>query len=299
MSRINTSATVLDVTRRYGAWLTIAIGALLCLGAGGWDITKTPGAVAGGIGTGLLSAAVFAKITGLRSDFAEILIQQGVDDLFKNRSMDFDDDDWSRLMLDARTHYRVLGMANHGYIRNFPTEQQTASDFRAMLKGPAQVQILWLNPECPQAELRNRQEQKRDTIADTARSIIWFWEFRKTLDDSKQNRMHLLTYDDIPSCGVHWADDQLIVTHYLAASLNLDSPGLVLRSPAIRMGRLRVKAGKTPPLTRLYEQHYSQVHAGASPLTVERMPAIRDIQRRRSTGASEADLRPDGGQGTK
>ncbi len=285
-----------DVARRYAAWLVIAVGAIFCLVGAQYGVSKAPGAVLAGVGTGLVSAAAYAKITGLRSELADRLINQGIDDVFENRSRDFSDDDWSQLLQSARTHYRVLGTANHGYLRNQPTADQTEEDLRGAAQRGVSIQVLWLDPRSTQAAIRDSQEQ-RDTIADTARSIVWFCGVRERMPSSVRGKLEFLLYDDIPSCGITWADEQLVVSHYLAASLNLDSPGLVLRAPALRVGRLRMHVGPVPALTRLYEQHYKQVLASAEELTTEQVEEMRTIEQQRRGQLSEADLRSNRGDG--
>jgi hypothetical protein len=96
----------------------------------------------------------------------------------------------------------------------------------------------------------------------------------------------------MPTCGITWSDDLIIVSHYLAQELNLESPGLVLGPSMSLVDRLveRVRrSGKTlPEITEVYIANYRQIASSAQPLTAER---VAYLQGKLGTWGPESDAR--------
>jgi hypothetical protein len=280
-----------NIARRNTTLLAAAIGVAATAIGGSLGVASFWGVVCVGGGTALVTAAVYAWITSLREDFAETLTELGIDDVFADRHAYMRGGRWSELMRRARRHYRVLGTANHGYIRNTPTTEQTIADLRVLLsRKDLQIEFLWLAPDSEMAGLRNDQEADRDTIADTAKSIVWFWDFKRELKPVEQSRFSLKEYTDLPTCGLTWCDDEIIVSNYLAASLNLDSPGMILVNPSLRLGRFSTKLGKARELSELYEAHYQQVSSKSTEFDEARIDVIREMAAGKSAAPSEADV---------
>src|ERR1700754_1739699 len=100
--------------------LTIAgaVGIAL-LGAGVWaDPLSKPGVVLVSLGTGVLASTVVAAIALEREDFAQTVLGFGVQEVFADRSLTFDNHFWNWLINTTSHRYGVLGVANHGYLRN-------------------------------------------------------------------------------------------------------------------------------------------------------------------------------------
>jgi hypothetical protein len=174
--------------------------------------TKTMGAVLVSLGTALLSSVVVAAVALEREDFAQSMLDHGLQRLFENRKTAFADSYWTGLVRNVRSHYRVLGTANHGYLFDEQARKDTGESFRdAIVKRRVAVEMLWLRPDSDIARLREAEEGRR-TIEDTLESIVFFWEFRESLPDDSRERFALREYDTLPSCGLTWADDQMIVT---------------------------------------------------------------------------------------
>ena len=61
------------------------------------------------------------------------------------------------------------------------------------------------------------------------------WEFRQSLSAGVRDRLSVYAYRATPSCGLTWVDEFMVVTHYLAGTVNKTSPALLVRPPYIGM----------------------------------------------------------------
>ena len=129
----------------------------------------------------------------------------------------------------------VLGTANHGYLQNSDVvRQETKSALETALnRDGVQIAFLWLDPELETAKQREQEEARRTLRSDTCDAIKFFWELRKGLSPDKAERLQLRVYKALPTCGITWADDDIIVTHYLTGELNLTAPGLILQATRV------------------------------------------------------------------
>jgi hypothetical protein len=248
-----------------------------------------------GVGTSLIAAAFYTLLAEFRQEFADRLLEQGLVDLFPSRLRRFEEGFWPNLIDSTNDHYRVLGVANHGYMRREEPRQESRRALLAALERGVVVEILWLNPERRLAADREREE-KRATRRDIVDSIDWFWNLRKGLGEDLQARLRLKLHAAIPSCGLTWADDRLIVTHYIAGQNNLDSPGMVLSTSALGLFRplRRLAPGHTrrAALAQAYINTYKEVEAQATELSETGVAALLLKRPTWDTGdPSEGDLR--------
>lgn len=263
--------------------------------------TSTWGAVAVSIGTSLIASVIVAAYALEREAFAQALMDLGVDRLFRDRKREFDDDFWSSLVSGAHTHFRVLGAANHGYWHDEQARQDTVATLTdAIVKRSVDVEFLFLKPDGDLCRRRATEEQ-RDTVRDTLMSIDRFWIFRESLDQKHQHRLVLREYDVTPSCGITWADETLLVTHYLAGRNNLGSPGLLLRSGRAAVDTLFRPVGSSDvesPLTDIYIRNYKEIASDekSTVITQARVDQIRQMlhEAQGTEAISEADLRTNG-----
>ncbi|HEX8103245.1 MAG TPA: hypothetical protein VF533_11580 [Solirubrobacteraceae bacterium] len=260
--------------------------------------TTAAGAVLVSVGTSLAASVIVAAFALEREAFAQLIMDLGVDALFRDRKREFDDDFWTRMVERARSHYRVLGTANHGYWHDEQAREDTKRTLRdAIVKRQVEVEFLFLRPDGDLCGRRGKEEQ-RDTRKDALASIEQFWLFRESLPEDARRRLLLKEYEVTPSCGITWADDTLLVTHYLAGRNNLGSPGILLRSgrPMLQ-GVLRPVSGSEPPapLTDIYIRNYREIASPAKSTTIspERFAALQDQLRQLDDvpSVSEADLR--------
>lgn len=272
--------------------------ALLALGVALHPRSTWEGTVLVSVATSLIAAVVVAAFALEREAFAQTLLDLGVNRVFRDRKREFDDEFWAALVKGAREHYRVLGTANHGYWHDEQTRMDTRTTLHdAIVKRKVEVEFLFLTPDSDLCHHRETEE-KRDTGKDTLLSLRYFWEFRASLPAPDQGRLTLKEYDVTPSCGITWADDILVVTHYLAGRNNLGSPGLLLRS-----GRTSIDALFRPvsaeeraaPLSEIYIRNYREIASTAKSrvITPERFAEFKtkleEIEGQPSV--SEADLR--------
>ena len=148
--------------RRYAALVAVLAGVIIVIIGANEKATKAPGATLIGVGSALIASAMYSALFYWRDDLADLFLNLGLEEVFVNRKERFTDDDWSDLVRSSSSHYRVLGVANHGYIHNSITEGRTKADFTAALNNGVLVEILWLKPDYPMAAERAKQEKQRD-----------------------------------------------------------------------------------------------------------------------------------------
>ncbi len=249
------------------------------------------------IASSLIAAVIVAAFALEREAFAQALLDLGVERVFRDRKREFEDSFWTDLVLGSRSHYRVLGTANHGYWHDEQARQDTTRTLTdAIVKRSVDVEFLFLRPDGDLCARRGREEQ-RDTERDTLVSIDRFWTLREGLPETHRQRLVLREYDLTPSCGITWVDDTLLVTHYLAGRNNLGSPGLLLRSGRSSVDTLFRPVGGEDigaPLTDVYIRNFKEIASGekSTVLTAERVSVLRHrLEQMTDPGVSEADLR--------
>ncbi len=263
--------------------------------------TSSVGTIILALSAPILASLVVAAIALERNEFADGLYGLGIEQIFKNRAQDLPDTLWTDLLSTSLRHFRVLGMANHGYLNSDSAREVTRNALLAALaRKKVTVEFLWLDPILDIADLREEEEGRRGLRRDTCDAIAFFWSFRKELAPDKANRLTLRKYKALPTCGITWADDNLIVTHYLSGELNLTAPGLMLQA---RTSILRRLAGavldqevRPPGLSALYINNYKEVASDrwSEDITGEHitaLEALRETLEGQSGKQSEADLR--------
>ncbi len=250
-----------------------------------------------GLGTSVIASVLVGGIALGRDQFMQQLLGDGVQDVFVDRNARFEDNFWNELIREARSHIRVLGTANHGYISDPAVADASARDFTdAIVKHDVKLEFLWLNPDSDLAPVREREEH-RTTRLDTCNAILFFWKLRKELANPRQQeRLILKEYDATPSCGVTWVDDLMIVTQYMAGNPNLRSPGMVLGKSHAWLDRpierLLRKAPRFPPITNRYIGNFNAIRQGATPISPERILAIE--QKQSKLDQNRGDLKSEG-----
>lgn len=260
-----------------------------------------------GVATSVLAAVGLALTAVEREEFAQRILDLGVQGIFDDRLKDLDEKLWTELLSETKREFRVLGMANHGYLSSSETRKETEDALRAALdRKKAEVEFLWLDPEHQLAALREEEEGKRGLRRDTCASIIFFWEIREKLNDEQKNRFSLRSYKAVPTCGLSWADDYMVVTHYLAGQLNLRAPGVVLRGSIPRYERLfarfRKNEASRPSLAKRYTDNYQEIAGDewSRPIDAVRVEQLRGLLKTldETPGQkqSEAELRREDGK---
>jgi hypothetical protein len=263
--------------------------------------TSRGGAVILALSASVLASLAVAVIALERNEFADGLYGLGIEQIFKNRQQDLPEELWTSLCRNARRHFRVLGMASHGYLNSEPAQEQTRAAIAAALdRKKVTVEMLWLDPTHQLAELREQEENSRGLRRDTCDSIVFFWKLREELDDEKASRIALREYRSLPTCGITWADDYLVVTHYLSGELNLTAPGLVLQAnPGLGrrlLARIAKQEANAPGLSSAYMNNYREIRSDrwSYPVDAQRVVELqhfRDELTDQGGKKSEAELR--------
>ncbi|MGO9299853.1 MAG: hypothetical protein ACLQEG_05900, partial [Acidimicrobiales bacterium] len=143
-----------------------------------------------GLGASLGAAAIFLFLTAARQTITDRFIDQGIQKSFFDRFHEFSSADWTALIRGANRHYRVLGVANHGYVRAADASESEHA-FREILRRNVEVEILWLDPRDPRMLLREEDEVARATRRDAIKALKWFAELRESLPPEQQQRLSL------------------------------------------------------------------------------------------------------------
>jgi hypothetical protein len=278
-------------------YLSIALGITCLVVASQLSARSVPHGLVFGIGTSLLASALFLLLTGSRDNFANHLRHMGVEFMFENRDAAFQTQDWTNLILSARHHYRVLGVANHGYMREGNAAETRAALQTAAVRG-VKIEILWLDPTDARAVQREVEEEQRGTRRDAIASLKWFWALKESLPLEARKNLTLRIYAAIPTCGITWVDKYLIVAYYLPSSVNRFSPGMVLRKDNLLLRGLltmSVRGLGEPQIAARYIGTYEALSSAST--TIDSANQILELEKRvppppPPNRLSEEDLSP-------
>jgi hypothetical protein len=278
-----------------------AIGGFAILVGAALGVTQFWGQVFVAFGAALVAATFFGWLGTPTDTYAEHLANLGISDAFDDRVAAFPDDFWASLLTNAKHCYRVLGGANHGYVGAQQTYWSATfrEGFTAAVRRGVRVELLWPNLESSWAKTSEEEENRRSRL-DSLEAIQCFVALRESLPKRLRSRLELKEYvTSATSCGVVWADDVLIVTHYLPATSHLRSPGLVLSERAgLRNSAMWRRWFRSTPLYRgasmvhVYSSLLDRISKGATVITNERLSEL--VQQRSQLSSqkpSEADLR--------
>lgn len=246
-----------------------------------------------GLGSSLIASYVFARFALVPDELTESMMALGVREIFSDRRRDLRDDFWLELLQNAKHYYQVLGTANSGYAGDQPRRDKFGPAFLAAVRRNVVVTIIWLDPESTVAQIRD-QEEGRATRLDTVNSIIWFWECREGLSVPERERLRLLLHGETPTCGVTWVDEQVVVINYLARTLNLEAPGMLLSTTRHRWPVLHRLIGATPAegaLATSYTNNLRDVEARSRPINARDVERLETLRPSFDTGPSQASIR--------
>lgn len=215
-----------------------------------------------GVGTSIIGSTVFAHLALSQDDLLENMRDLGVEKILESRLRYCRDDFWADLVGGAREHYRVLGVANHGFLNTESAKKCFESRFKAALaRNPRfSIEILWLDPRSSLAR-RRQEEEKRNTRLDTLESIEWFNGMKSAAATSENGRIQLRLYEETPTCGITWRDDSVVVTHYQARALNMDAPVSMLRTTTAKWWGPHPATAAAAPLAKTYTDNYLEILA--------------------------------------
>jgi len=169
-----------------------------------------------------------------------------------------ENDQWVKWLKQAQMRFILLGHAHGEWVR----DDGFGPALIERLKAGKTVEIFFLDPNGDGAALRQKEEkEKRDTKDTIRRSINALWEISKSLDSEARSRLTIWVYDSTPSLGVTWIDNWMLVTHYLAGSINRTSPAL----------RVEAQPDAACPYAA-YEHNVNHIRNTATRLTTENIP---------------------------
>ncbi|MDX6584618.1 MAG: hypothetical protein QOI10_3802 [Solirubrobacterales bacterium] len=272
--------------------LTLVAGLVLLVVGTFIGVGRSAGSILVGTSTSLIAAVVFAYLAFAPNDLLDHFLDNGLREVFANRRSRCTTDFWLDLIAGASEYYKVLGVANHGYISTATKKEQFTDAFRSALVSKPQfrVEILWLDPRGQLAEIREKEEGRK-TRRDTVDSIQWMWDLRQDLPEQARERLSMYLYTETPTCGITWAASSLVVTHYQARSLNLEAPGMILTMDHSRHSAVMRKV--KPELSHKYQSNYSEVLSKSVVIDAGAVSALVDLRETYDASGlpSEADVR--------
>jgi hypothetical protein len=133
---------------------------------------------------------------------------------------------WVKWLRSAKRRCILLGTSHSKWC--------TDSDFRSALedrlRNDVAITVLFLDPTGAAAAVRAKEERAgRDTVLEIRTAIRVLWTIRMELAPELGTGLELYVYEAMPSLGVTWIDDRLMVaSHMLPGSMNVTSPCLLL-----------------------------------------------------------------------
>lgn len=271
----------LKLLNRRNLQIAIGLGAISTILANAlvWPHLLTATLLA--IGGAVLAAAILAYLALPTEEIAQYLWDRGLSDVFLNRRNDLPTEFWLGLINKSRHHFKTLGPAHHGYLSDHDTREAFNAAFRNAINRGVEIELLWLKPESDEAKIRE-SEEGRDTRWDAVDAMEFFSGFKAQVAAKPTGRLTMWEYVATPSCGIVWADNQVVVTHYLSPKPNLFAPGLILRQtepqPKGPRKLLNQVLPRTKQLPDIYTGMYNEIREKATEITAERLAALVELK---------------------
>jgi hypothetical protein len=176
------------------------------------------------IGSSIIATAIVTRLSPESERAFHKFLSLGIEDVYPSRS-DVQPRQWVKWLRRAKRSCVLLGIA-HG---NWRRDDDFEGALVERLRNNVDVKVIFLDPNRTAANLRAREDKKRDTKHEIKTSIQILWRIRQGLPADLRPRLRLFVYEATPSLGLTLIDDKFMVaTHYLAGSTNLTSPALLL-----------------------------------------------------------------------
>ncbi len=179
------------------------------------------------VGSSVIAAAIVASLSPVSWRAYERFLSLGIGEVYPSRNH-VDDRQWVKWLRQADRSCVLFGIAHGNWCRDAEFEGALVE---RLTRGVA-VEVFFLNPNGPAAELRAREDKGRNTRNAIQTSIQVLWEIRGRLSEKPRSNLKVYVYDATPSLGLTWIDEFMVVTHYLAGSMNLTSPALLVKPAA-------------------------------------------------------------------
>jgi hypothetical protein len=175
------------------------------------------------VGSSIIAAAIVAYLSPVNEDCYQKFLSLGIEDVYTSRS-DVENRQWVTWLRQAKRRCILFGIA-HG---NWRRDADFAGALLERLSNNVEIAIFFLAPNGSAAALRAKEDTGRDTKLEIETSIRILWQLREGFPPEVRPRLKLYVYEATPSLGVTWIDDFMIATHYLAGSMNVTSPALLM-----------------------------------------------------------------------
>jgi hypothetical protein len=162
---------------RRSLWGMALVAALILIIGLRVGVDRPGGVVLVSVSTSLLASVFVSAVALERQDFAQLILDLGVQRIFHDRGAELTGRFWPSLIESTDGFYGVLGTANHGYLRTVADEDQTRAAFQTAFKKKGfRTEILWLDPEDDLAIHREDEEARRGTRVDTSIRSSFLWD---------------------------------------------------------------------------------------------------------------------------
>lgn len=174
------------------------------------------------VGSSMMAAAITSWFSPLNDEVFQRFAKSGIHDFYPSRR-DVENRKWCDWLRHARERCTLIGIAHYEWSR----DEEFEPALTQALRNKVLVKVFFLNPNSGMAQLRAREDTRRDTLQIIKTTINTMWEIRERLDPEIRGNFQLFVYDATPT-GTTWIDELMVVTHYLPSFANLTSPALLL-----------------------------------------------------------------------
>jgi hypothetical protein len=193
-----------------------------------WELHPRFAGVLAGVGGSILATVIVTWAGPAGEEVYQSFLRLGVTRFWSDRSL-VEKDRWVKWLKGAQMRCTLLGHAHGNWCEDDGFEPALIERLTA---GKIRVEMFFLNPNGAGVDLRQKEDSLglRNTKARIRASIKAVWDISQRLKEEARTRLTIYVYDSTPSLGVTWIDDWMLVTHYLAGSVNLTSPALLVKS---------------------------------------------------------------------
>jgi hypothetical protein len=218
-----------------------------------------------GVAGSLIASLIFILIYSEREKRVEDVLDLGLIDAWNNRRGSAPPEEqpihWLKIVTSARNSCILMGTSLSGYC----TVGHDWIEFQKFVRekiSKVNFDILFLDPRKPVANLRAKEEmtvKNKNTYNRIYIGITEFWKLKQSLDIRNKEKFKMYVYQSIPTFSVTFADNYMIVTHYLPNAANEDCPAYGL----IDFKRLREGEG----LYHVYEANLKALKEPGNEIT--------------------------------
>jgi hypothetical protein len=241
--------------QNYWRGLLIAGLALESFAAVFWESYPRFAGVLAGIGGSILATVIVTWAGPAGEVVYQSFLRLGVAKFWSDRSL-VPKDQWVMWLKSTPIRCILLGQAHGEWCLDTGFEPALVERLRM----GRTVEIFFLNPKGAGVELRQKEDRSglMNTKARIRGSLRAVWDISQGLEEEVRTRLTIYVYDATPSLGVTWIDDWMLVTHYLAGSVNLTSPALLVKSQPDSKSLYAVYEGNVNRIKEKFSERVTQ-----------------------------------------